>query len=225
MQLKNGSPRPSGVFVIDDHPIVRAGIRNHLEAHSHFRVIVEAGTVTQARALLRKPLPTTVGYLIVDVQLGDGTGLDIIREAQLLDPPLEVVVVTAFPSVQILRHAVGGGARAIVLKEAGSSALVLALTSVERGHVFLDPHLGNIIIDALLAPPVSQREVYNEQLLALLADGLTDKEIARRVGKTASGVTHDISALLKRMGVTSRAAAVNEAIRRGILGSLTWVDG
>jgi two-component system response regulator DevR len=225
MKLKQGPARPPGVLVIDDHPIVRAGIRNHLEAHSHFRVVAEAGTVTQARTLLRKPLVKSLGYLVVDVQLDQGTGLDIIHEAQLLDPPLEVVVVTAFPSVQVVRHAVGGGARAVVLKEAGSSALVLALCCVEKGQVFLDPHLGDIIVDALLSPPVSQRDVYNEHLLALLADGLTDKEIARRVGKTASGVTHDIAALLKRMGVSSRAAAVNEAIRRGILGSLTWGEG
>lgn len=224
MQM-NGSGRPSGVLVVDDHPITRVGIRNQLETHSHFRVVAEAGRLAEARALLRKPLLDRVGYLVVDLQLSDGSGLDLIREVRLLDPPPEVVVVTAYPSVQVLRHAVGGGARAVVLKEAGSSALVWALQCVEKGQVFLDPHLGDIIIDALLSSPASERDAYNERLLALLADGLTDKEIGRVVGKTASGVTHDIAALLKRMGVNSRAAAVNEAIQRGILRPLTWVDG
>jgi DNA-binding NarL/FixJ family response regulator len=210
--------------MVDDHPVVREGIRNLLDSRSRFHVVAEAGSLSEARALMRQPLPKTVGYLVVDVHLNDGSGIDIVREARSLDSPLDAVVVTAFPSVRVLRRAIAGGARGIVLKEAGSSSLLCALTCVARGHVFLDPLLGDLLVDALISPHAIERDLYDDRLLGLLADGLTDKEIARVVGKTPTAVTHDVAALLKRMGASSRAAAVNQAVERGILSSLPYVE-
>src|ERR1700716_3912729 len=103
--------RPTGILMVDDHPVVREGIRNLLDSRSRFHVVAEAGSLSEARALMRQPLPKTVGYLVVDVHLNDGSGIDIVREARSLDSPLDAVVVTAFPSVQVLRRAIAGGAR------------------------------------------------------------------------------------------------------------------
>jgi two-component system response regulator DevR len=208
-------PQP-GVLVVDDHTVTRVGVRSFLESDGRFPVVAEAAAVAEARVVIGR-LPETVGYLIVDIQLHDGWGIDVIREARLRHPPLEVVVLTAFPSARTLRRAMAAGARGFVLKEAGSAALLSALTCVQSGELFLDPRLGDAIVAAMLAADRLDQEATDERLLTLLADGLTDKQIGGILGKTRVAITHDINSMLHRMGVGSRAAAVNQAIERGTL--------
>jgi DNA-binding NarL/FixJ family response regulator len=204
------------VFVVDDHAVVRVGVRSFLEGTGRFRVVAEASSLTEARMRM-STLPESVTLLIADMQLKGGSGIDIIREARLREPPLEVIVLTSFPSARILRRALAIGARGFVLKEAGVGALLEALVWAQKGHVYLDPRLGEAIVDALVFPDNVDRQASEERLLTLLADGLTDRDIARILSKPQATVSRDISLLLKRMGVTSRAAAVSTALRRGLL--------
>jgi two-component system response regulator DevR len=206
----------TGVFVVDDHAVVRVGVRSVLEGTGRFRVVAEASSLTEARMRM-SALPESVTLLIADMQLKGGSGIDIIREARLLEPPLEVIVLTSFPSARTLRRALAIGARGFVLKEAGGGALLEALTWAQRGHVYLEPRLGEAIVDALVFPDNVDRQASEERLLTLLADGLTDRDIARILGRPQATVSRDISLLLRRMGVTSRAAAVSAALRRGLL--------
>jgi DNA-binding NarL/FixJ family response regulator len=205
--------RPHEVLVVDDHTIVREGIRNYLQSDGRFEVVAEAGTVAEARARING-LPWTVRYLIVDLELSDGSGIDVIRAARLREPSLTAVVLTAFPGAYTLRRALASGARGFVLKAAGSRALLSALSCVENGGVFLDPRLGDTIVATLAGAAEDEREERYRRLLALLADGLTDKEIARILGKTPAAVSREIATLLQRMGVSSRAGAVNQALQR-----------
>ncbi|HEY0409714.1 MAG TPA: response regulator transcription factor [Candidatus Dormibacteraeota bacterium] len=207
---------PSGVMVVDDHALVRAGVRSFLEADGRFRVAVEAGSVAEVRARL-ETLPVSVSFLVVDIELRDGSGIDVIREARLRRPPLEVVVLTAFPDARTLHRALVTGARGFVLKEAGGDALVTALACARDGQLYLDPRLGGAIATVLTIPDDIARQASDQRLLSLLAEGLTDKDIARILGRTPSGVSRDIASLLHRMGVTSRAAAVSHAVRTGIV--------
>lgn len=208
-------PPPPGVMIVDDHTVVREGIRSYLRSDGRFEVVAEAGTVAEARTRIRA-LRGTVRYLIVDLELSDGSGIEVIREGRLQEPPLDGVVLTAFPGSGPLRRALATGARGFVLKAAGSRGLLSALACLETGELYLDPRLGNAIVDALLSRE-DERGAKDSRLLALLADGLTDKEIASIVGKTPTAVTHEIANLLHRMGVSSRAAAVNQALQGGIL--------
>src|SRR5205807_4421630 len=82
---------PTGVMVVDDHALVRSGVRSFLEADGRFRVAVEAASVAEVRSRL-ETLPDSVRFLVVDIELRDGSGIDVIREARLRRPPLEVVV-------------------------------------------------------------------------------------------------------------------------------------
>ena len=116
-----------------------------------------------------------------------------------------------------LRRALALGARGVVLKCSGGDALLAAIACAQQGQVYLDPNLGEVIAEALTHPENVERLASDERLLALLARGLTDKDIARVTGKTDAAVSRDVAMLLRRMGVTSRAAAVGEAVRRGLL--------
>jgi DNA-binding NarL/FixJ family response regulator len=207
---------PAGVMVVDDHALVRSGVRSFLEADGRFRVAAEAGSVAEVRARL-ETLPDTVSFVVVDIELRDGSGIDVIREARLRQPPLEVVVLTAFPDARTLHRALATGARGFVLKEAGGGALVTALACARDGQLYLDPRLGDAIVTVVVIPDDIARQASDQRLLSLLAEGLTDKDIAGVLGRTPSRAHRDISALLQRMGVASRAAAVSQAVRSGIL--------
>jgi two-component system response regulator NreC len=207
---------PTGVLVVDDHALVRSGVRSFLEADGRFRVAVEAASVAEVRSRL-ETLPDSVRFLVVDIELRDGSGIDVIREARLRRPPLEVVVLTAFPDARTLHRALATGARGFVLKEAGGDALVTALACARDGQLYLDPRLGDAISTVLTIPDDIAQQASDQRLLSLLAEGLTDKDIARILGRTPSGVSRDIAALLHRMGVSSRAAAVSQAVRTGIV--------
>jgi len=211
-----GVAAPAGVLVVDDHALVRSGVRSFLEADGRFRVAVEAGSVAEVRSRL-ETLPEGVAFVVVDIELRDGSGIDVIRAARLRRPPLEVVVLTAFPDARTLHRALATGARGFVLKEAGGDALVTALACARDGQLYLDPRLGDAIATVLAIPDDIARQASDQRLLSLLAEGLTDKDIARILGRTPSGVSRDIAALLQRMGVSSRAAAVSQAVRTGIV--------
>jgi DNA-binding NarL/FixJ family response regulator len=201
---------------VDPDALSRVGIQSFFERTSDLRVVAEAATLGEARIRM-EGLPETAGILIADVPLRDGSGIDIIAEARRREPPLDVIVHCTAVTAHTLRRALALGARGVVLKCSGGEALLAAIAWVQQGQVYLDPNLGDVIAEALAHPENVDRLASDERLLALLARGLTDKDIARVSGKTDAAVSRDVAMLLRRMGVTSRAAAVGEAVRRGLL--------
>jgi DNA-binding NarL/FixJ family response regulator len=201
---------------VDPDALSRVGIQSFFERTADLRVVAEAATLGEARIRM-EGLPETAGILIADVPLRDGSGIDIIAEARRREPPLDVIVHCTAVTAHTLRRALALGARGVVLKCSGGEALLAAITWVQQGQVYLDPNLGDVIAEALAHPDNVERLASDERLLALLARGLTDKDIARVTGKTDAAVSRDVAMLLRRMGVTSRAAAVGEAVRRGLL--------
>jgi DNA-binding NarL/FixJ family response regulator len=201
---------------VDPDALWRVGIQSFFERTSDLRVVAEAATLGEARIRM-EGLPETAGILIADVPLRDGSGIDIIAEARRREPPLDVIVHCTAVTSHTLRRALALGARGVVLKCSGGEALLAAIAWVQQGQVYLDPNLGDVIAEALAHPENVDRLASDERLLALLSRGLTDKDIARVTGKTDAAVSRDVAMLLRRMGVTSRAAAVGEAVRRGLL--------
>src|SRR5258708_15657099 len=129
-----------------------------------------AGGVAEVRAGLAT-LPDWFGFLVVDIELRDGSGIDVIREARLRRPPLEVVVLTAFPDARTLHRALATGARGFVLKEAGGDALVTALACARDGQLYLDPRLGDAIATGLAIPDDIAQQAGDQRLLSRLAEG------------------------------------------------------
>ena len=201
---------------MDPDALSRVGIQSFFERTRDLRVVAEAATLGEARIRM-EGLPEAAGILIADVPLRDGSGIDIIAEARRREPPLEVIVHCTAVTAHTLRRALALGARGVVLKCSGGDALLAAIACAQQGQVYLDPNLGEVIAEALTHPENVERLASDERLLALLARGLTDKDIARVTGKTDAAVSRDVAMLLRRMGVTSRAAAVGEAVRRGLL--------
>jgi two-component system response regulator DevR len=207
---------PLQVFVVDDHTVVRVGVRDVLERTGDYQVVAEASGLAQALERLCT-LPDTAAFLITEVQLQADWTFELIRAARLRRPSLEVILLSASLNGWSLRRALDAGARGFVPKEAESGALLEALSCLRRGHVYLDPRLGSTILDAIVLPESIERQESDERLLTLLAGGLTDRDISRATGRPRTVVSREISLLRRRLGASTRAAAVNMALRRGML--------
>lgn len=207
---------PRHVVVVSGHTVLRAGIRHVLERTGDYRVVAEASSLGEAELRLGT-VPDTTRILITDVQLDREWAFDLIRAARRGERPLDVIVLTSCLNGWNLRCALEAGARGFLPEEAEGSSLVEALRCVEDGGVYLDPRLGLAAVDAVRSRGSVERLVSEERMLSHLAGGLSDRDISRVTGRSAKAINREISLLRRRLGVSSRAAAVTVALNRGML--------
>jgi DNA-binding NarL/FixJ family response regulator len=196
--------------------MLRAGIRHVLERTGDHQVVAEASSLGEAELRLGT-VPDTTRVLITDVQLHREWAFDLIRAARRRERPLDIVVLTSCLNGWTLRCALEAGARGFLPEEAESSSLVEALRWVQDGRVYLDPRLGLAAVDAVRSRGSVERLVSEERMLTHLAGGLSDRDISRVTGRPAKAINREISLVRRRLGVSSRAAAVTVALNRGML--------
>jgi DNA-binding NarL/FixJ family response regulator len=204
------------VLVVDDQTMLRAGVRTVLERTGDHRVLAEASSLGEAEVRLGT-LPEAAGILITDIELRREWAFDLIRSARRREPPLDVVVIAANLSGWNLRCALEAGARGFLPEDADGSSLVEALRWVRAGGVYLHPRLGSAAVDALRSHSSVDRLVSEERMLTLLAGGLSDRDMSRVTGRPRGAINREISLLRRRLGASSRAAAVTVALSRGML--------
>ena len=204
------------VLVVDDQTLLRAGVRTVLERTGDHRVLAEASSLGEAEVRLGT-LPEAAGILITDIELRREWAFDLIRSARRREPPLDVIVITANLSGWNLRCALEAGARGFLPQDAEGSSLVEALRWVRAGGVYLHPRLASAAVDALRSHSSVDRLVSEERMLTLLAGGLSDRDMSRVTGRPRGAINREISLLRRRLGASSRAAAVTVALSRGML--------
>lgn len=203
------SPSPVRVFLVDDHELVRRGIAAFLATAEDIEIVGEASTA--GRALSRIPL---VGpdVVLLDVRLPDGSGIDVCRELASSHPSARCIVLTAYDDDAAILAAVVAGAAGYVEKSVTGSALVDGIRAVGAGRSLLDPGLvdrvGRDLRHATDGDPrlrcLSDRE---RDVLTLIADGLTNHEIAARLSLADKTVKNYVSNLLAKLGLHSRTQA------------------
>jgi two-component system response regulator DevR len=203
------------VFLLDDHEVVRTGIHHILAAESDIEVIGEAGTM--AAALARIPArPPDVAVL--DVRLPDGDGITVCREIRSILPATACLMLTSFGDDQALLGAIMAGAAGYVLKHTSGSDLVSAIRSVAAGQSTLDPHATQRVMARLrertaavdLLAGLSDQE---RRVLALIAEGLTNRQIAERMFLAEKTVKNYVSAVLGKLGMQRRSQAAAYSAR------------
>jgi len=204
------------VLVVDDQTVFRAGVRSVLERTGEHHVLAEASSLGEAELRLGT-LPETAGILITDIQLRREWAFDLIRAARRREHPLDVIVLTESLSGWNLRCALEAGARGFLPKDAEGGSLVEALRRVRDGGVSLHPRLGCAAVDAIRSHSSVDRLVSEERMLTLLAGGLSDRDMSRVTGRPRGAINREISLLRRRLGASSRAAAVTVALSRGML--------
>ena len=203
------------VFLVDDHEVVRRGVRDLLESTGDVTVVGEAGSVAEAIERVPAAAPDVA---VLDVQLPDGTGIELCRELRSQRPELSCLMLTSFLDDDALLDAVVAGASGYVLKQVRGSDLVDAVRQVATGHSLLDPVLRERAAKRIRSGPeederLSHLTPQERRILDLLADGMTNRQIADEMFLAEKTVKNYVSNLLAKMGMSRRTEAAVYAAR------------
>ncbi|MFG1664589.1 response regulator [Streptomyces sp. Y7] len=204
---------PIRVFLLDDHEVVRRGLTDLLDAEPDISVVGDADTVEHA--LVRGPA-LRPHVAVLDVRLPDGDGITVCRELRSQMPELACLMLTSFDDEDALLDAIMAGASGYVLKQIRGSDLVSAVRTVASGQSMLDPATTARLMRSLRADPAETPAVPPElaslsprerDILALIGDGLTNREIGKKLYLSEKTVKNHISRLLAKLGVQRRVQA------------------
>jgi two-component system, NarL family, response regulator DevR len=203
------------VFLLDDHEVVRRGVRELLEAEPDIEVVGEAETAEQARS--RIP-PTRPDVALLDVLLPDGDGVEVCRDVRSAHPEIACVMLTSFSDDEALLQAVMAGAAGYLLKQIRGNDIVDAVRRAATGQSLLDPRVTSRVRDRLRQPPAEDERLarltpQERRILMLIADGLTNRQIAAEIHLAEKTVKNYVSNLLAKLGMERRTQAAVFAAR------------
>jgi two-component system, NarL family, response regulator DevR len=208
------------VLLVDDHEVVRVGVRALIERHPDMEVIGEASTVREAIEGTERLQPDVV---LLDVRLPGGSGVDACREIKNRWPETKIIMLTSFAEDETILDAIACGAEGYVLKQIGSAQLIEALEKVGSGQCLLDPAVTSRVLAQVrqarqweLAQAFAGLNRQELEILARVAEGLTNREIGAQLALSEKTVRNYVSAILSRLDLTSRAQAAAYAARNRI---------
>ena len=211
----NGTSQPITVVLLDDHEIVRRGVRDMLEAEGDIKVIGEAGTAASALARIPALRPDVA---VLDVRLPDGDGVSVCREIRSALPEVACLMLTSFADDDALMDAVMAGAAGYVLKQIRGTDLVGAVRTVATGQSILDPRAAGQLMARLRGQgakkdPLAGLTPQEKRILELIGQGLTNRQIAEQVFLAEKTVKNYVSALFAKLGMERRTQAAAYAAR------------
>lgn len=197
------------VFIVDDHAVVRMGLKALIELHDKFSVIGEAGSGEEALSLVQKMVPDVV---IMDIRMAGMNGIEACQEILAAVPETRVIILTSYADDEAIYAAIMAGASGYVLKQTDNAKLIEAIERVSRGESLLDPHitgkvlrrLKNIAMEQSNEAKLSETE---KKILLLIAEGKTNKEIADNVFLAEKTVRNYVSKIFSKLNLSNRAAA------------------
>ena len=210
-----GNRSPINVFLLDDHEIVRRGVRDLLEAESDITVVGEAGTAASALARIPALKPDVA---VLDIRLPDGDGVSVCRDIRSRMPQVACLMLTSFSDDEALFDAIMAGAAGYVLKQIRGTDLVGAVRTIASGQSLLDPEAASRVMrrmrdTAARADPLAGLTDQERRILELIGEGLTNRQIGDRLFLAEKTVKNYVSALFTKLGMQRRAQAAAYAAR------------
>jgi two-component system response regulator DevR len=210
-QHEGGGQNPAApvrVFLLDDHEIVRRGLKDLLEVEGEFAVVGEASTAAEALARVPALRPQVA---VLDVRLPDGNGVAVCRDLRSRMPELACLMLTSFSDDEALFDAIMAGAAGYLLKQVGGTDLVGAVRTVAAGGSLLDPKLTASVMDRLRSggpkDPLAALTAQERRILELIGDGLTNRQIGEKLFLAEKTVKNYVSSLLSKLGLERRVQA------------------
>lgn len=208
------------ILLVDDHEVVRIGLKALLEHHAHFEVIGEASTAKEAIDMVSRYHPDIV---LMDIRLPGASGIEACEEITTRFPETRVVMLTSYAEDEMLFSAIRSGASGYILKQIGGDDLIRALESVGRGEALLDPAVTQRVFqevrravkeeEASAFANLSQQE---KHVLLLVSEGKTNREIAKALFLGEGTVRNYVSSILSKLGVSNRAEAAAYAVEHNL---------
>ncbi|MGI9146343.1 MAG: response regulator [Chloroflexota bacterium] len=211
---------PIRLLLVDDHAVVRLGMRTLFERTGRFEIVAEAATVTQAVVEARTQRPDLV---IMDLRLPDGTGVEACREIRSEQPDVRVIMLTSYSDEEAVVSSIVAGAAGYLLKETPPRRLIEAVDTVAGGGSLLDPGVTHVILDRLRRSarggvddpfPTARLSTQERNILARLAEGKTNRMIATELCLSERTVKTYVSNLLQKLHLSRRAEAAAFAVRQ-----------
>jgi NarL family two-component system response regulator YdfI len=207
------------VLIADDHMVVRAGLRAILDAAPDLLPVGEAGDGAEAVRLAGETAPDVV---LMDLRMPGVDGIQAIQQIKARYPQVQIVILTTYDDDQYIVRGLRAGARGYLLKDTARNVLFDTIRAAARGESLLPAEVVDKMVAHLQGPQPAQTEELSPreaQVLALLAEGSANKEIARELGITERTVKAHVTGIFNKLGAGSRAEAVAIAMRSGLLGS------
>src|SRR5712691_11750171 len=216
--MSAATSEPIRILIVDDHAVVRAGLRMLIEQNPAMKVIGVAGNRSEALAVAASEQPNLI---ILDILLGDEDGLTFLPELREATRDARVLVLTGLRSSESQRRAILAGAMGVVLKEHAAEVLIKAINKVHQGEVWLDRStMGGVLDEMTQAPEIDPEKAKiasltdrEREVIALIAEGLKNKQIGQRLFISETTVTHHLSSIFSKLDVSDRLELIIYAFR------------
>ncbi|HEU5456772.1 MAG TPA: response regulator transcription factor [Nocardioides sp.] len=207
------------VFLLDDHEIVRRGLHDLLESEGDIEIVGESGSAREATARIPALRPDVA---VLDARLPDGSGIDVCRDIRSTDPSIKALILTSYDDDEALFAAIMAGAAGYVLKQIDAGDLVDSVRRVAAGQSLIDPHLMARVLERVRSGPPEHEELaglteQERKILALIAEGMTNRQIGERLYLAEKTVKNYVSSILSKLGLERRtqAAVLASKLLRG----------
>ncbi|MFI5623635.1 response regulator [Nocardioides sp. NPDC051685] len=205
----DGAAEPIRVYLLDDHEVIRRGIRDLLEDEDDIVVVGESGLAEEARRRIPALRPHVA---ILDGRLPDGSGIDVCRDVRSVDPSIAALILTSFDDDDALFSAIMAGAAGYLLKQIRSADLVDTVRQVAAGRSTLDPAVTAQVLERIRSGPKTNSVFehltnHERRILELIGEGLTNRQIGKEMHLAEKTVKNYVSSLLAKLGLESRTQA------------------
>jgi DNA-binding NarL/FixJ family response regulator len=204
-------------LLVDDHLLLRQGTRALLDADRDIEIVAETGSGAEALELARRLRPDVV---VLDIRLQDVSGVEVARALRADLPEIKVLILSAYHTEQYVRGLFAVGVHGYLLKSASGSELISAVHAVMRGETALDAEVSAQVSDGRIRSGIGAVETLSErerEVLQLVADGASNKEIAARLGLSIRTVETHVSNAMAKLGARSRTEALSRGVERGVI--------
>jgi DNA-binding NarL/FixJ family response regulator len=205
-------------MLVDDHEVVRDGVKALLQAHDDLLVVAEAGSVKEAKIQAERTKPDVI---VMDIRLADGSGIEATREIRAARPQTRVLMLTTFADDEALFASIMAGADGYILKQVRGGDLVRAIRTVGQGQSLLDPAITSSVLERLRKgkhllrdEKLARLSAQEERILTMIADGQTNRQIGVALKLAEKTVKNYVSAILSKLEVARRAEAAAYLARR-----------
>lgn len=199
------------ILIVDDHPVVCSGLTSMLSAYGELEVVGSAASGEEALTMVEQSRPR---IMLLDLRMPGMDGIGVLHALKRMSTPPRVIILTSFEKDEDIYRAIRAGAHGYLLKDTTESEMIAAISVVDAGKRYIPRHIAARLADRMMRADLTGREL---QILELVAQGSTNKEIAKELSISDNTVRHHVNSIMEKLEVSDRTEAVATAIRKGIL--------